>query len=1041
MQIKGITFTERELDIIACVMHLNGSKKIAQILGISPRTIEGHIQNVLHKIGVNSRENIKEKIEESSEVHFIKRRYIQIQIKSLFFEKLKQIKSQNEKQNISCILDSAKYKHLSEISSMLKEAGVRVLHQGVNGKNPENNFELVELNDKNIKFIKNVRSVKSKKVLICFDKKISNKYSVIYEANIIDNTIQDKKYESVFRILKILNPSLSSDGEISKFTQLRENLAKLKFEPIIENDKLTNCNKNFPWRKKMMMLLLLIMTAFVILFAAFYVSKNGVFPANNVQGVNFVLPNKNILLKREDINNKLDHIFKNKKEINIAILQGLGGAGKTTTARDYARSRNASVIWEVNAETKDSLLFGFENLAYLLCSDEVDKKELRHITGIKSKEKKEGKLLLFVQQKLKANQNWCLIFDNIEQINEISQYIPNDKEIWGIGRVIITTRNSNIASSNIILQKNIVDIGEITEQEKLKLFVNITKDLPYKTLHSEEDVKEFLVNIPSFPLDVSIAAHYLKDTGMQFGKYLKELESSKEEFTKLQESILKDASQYDKTRYNIVSLTLKKMMKSNSEFYDLYLLLGMVDSQDIPQELLFLYKSKYITNNFLRELHQNSLITNIQYKNDKSNEMDNMSLFSIHRSTQANILANAVNSLTDAKRKQETTKILEILQTYILREIDVENSIGLKNIVRHCKSLEDKENIIGSDQLLSIKNSLGIIYYYLGNDVIAKEILESNLDDNKQNGETALVLTHLGAIYRKLGQDYNQAARYLERAISIYDKISPHSPRKALALTHLGNTYRTLGDFAKAASALKNSVKIYHNTQGYYSGEARALGYLGVVYREQSNLEDAKTLLEKAVDIYKKQEYPKYSAVYAGTLAHLGITYRMLGEYDKAKEVLEDSLVIYEQIRPKDHPDIGRNIQNLGVIYGEIGNYTKAEELLVKSVADYEKNYGVSHIETGKVLNHIGRFYTLSKNYNKSEESLSRAKEILESKNHPESYRSYELLGDLYKKMNKSKEEIIENYNRSLELALKYFDKQSINVGRVKSKIKSNYIN
>ena len=161
----------------------------------------------------------------------------------------------------------------------------------------------------------------------------------------------------------------------------------------------------------------------------------------------------------------------------------------------------------------------------------------------------------------------------------------------------------------------------------------------------------------------------------------------------------------------------------------------------------------------------------------------------------------------------------------------------------------------------------------------------------------------------------------------------------------------------------------------------------------------------------------------------------MLGEYDKAKEVLEESLAIYEQIRPKDHPDIGRNIQNLGVIYGEIGNYKKAEELLVKSVKDYEKNYGTSHIETGKVLNHIGRFYTLSKNYNKSEESLNRAKDILESKNHPESYRSYELFGDLYLKMQKTKEDVIQNYQKSLQLALKYFDEESTNVQRLNDKI------
>ena len=268
---------------------------------------------------------------------------------------------------------------------------------------------------------------------------------------------------------------------------------------------------------------------------------------------------------------------------------------------------------------------------------------------------------------------------------------------------------------------------------------------------------------------------------------------------------------------------------------------------------------------------------------------------------------------------------------------------------------------------------------------------------------------------------------------TLIDTVYLYNPYPELG--YLGNTYRTLGEFTKAADALKTSVKIYSNNQGYYSGEARALGYLGVVYREQSSLQKAKTLLERAVDIYKKEEYPKYSAVYAGTLAHLGITYRMLGEHDKAKEVLEESLAIYEQIRPKDHPDIGRNIQNLGVIYGEIGNYKKAEELLVKSVVDYEKNYGISHIETGKVLNHIARFYTLSENYNKAEESLKRASQILESKNHPESYRSYELFADLYVERQKPEEEIIENYKKSLELALKYFDKQSTNVERIKSKI------
>ena len=161
---------------------------------------------------------------------------------------------------------------------------------------------------------------------------------------------------------------------------------------------------------------------------------------------------------------------------------------------------------------------------------------------IKDGTRRESRLLLFVQKQLKTVSNWFLIFDNIENVNEIASYIPQDKKVWGFGRVIITTRNANIENSDILNRENIINIGEIIATEKLQLFTNITKDLPYKTLHTEEETKDFLEKIPSFPLDVSIAAHYLKDTGMQYRNYIEELDSSKKEFTALQTSILKDTS-------------------------------------------------------------------------------------------------------------------------------------------------------------------------------------------------------------------------------------------------------------------------------------------------------------------------------------------------------------------------------------------------------------------------------------------------------------------------------------------------------------------
>ena len=47
-----------------------------------------------------------------------------------------------------------------------------------------------------------------------------------------------------------------------------------------------------------------------------------------------------------------------------------------------------------------------------------------------------------------------------------------------------------------------------------------------------------------------------------------------------------------------------------------------------------------------------------------------------------------------------------------------------------------------------------------------------NLNEDKEDNETALILTHLGAIYRKIGQDYQMAIDYLKKAIAIYNKIS-----------------------------------------------------------------------------------------------------------------------------------------------------------------------------------------------------------------------------------------------------------------------------
>ena len=1044
-QINDVIFTPREIDVIACIINVRGVKKIADILGISHRTVEGYIKTILRKISSNSQEGIKDFVEKSSQLVLIKQHYIDLLINKLFLSQIAKVAVKLKNKNISCIVNHAAKEKLEYIISCLKLANINITEKSSKIPINDSNQKIIAvLTEKHLLQLKQQEKVNNI-IFICFDKRLNDDFLQKFShIKIIDCSQNDQIYSAIFKIIELLAPNIDLNDSISSFNKQKNNVINLKIDLTTRSSNIDLEIKEKKVTRKTIMITTLISIVIigVILSITVLIYKNYYSPINI--SINFLLPNKKILLEREVITDQLDKIFTKPNEINIAVLVGVGGSGKTTIARNYANKQKSSIIWEINAETKKSLSLSFESLAYALCNNNADKQELRNILDIKEFANKDRQLLLFSQKQLKLLSKWFIIYDNVESFKDIFEYFPYNVEGWGNGRVIITTRDTTIKNSNYIDSPNVIVVDEISEKEKLELFKNIIGDSSPQLVRNQEAVEQFLENIPSFPLDVSIAAHYLRDTGMEYNQYLEEIKVPKKEFTELQTLILQDVNQYTKTRYNLVSLTLKNMIKSNPEFYDLALLIALLDSQDIPEELLVLYKNQYITTNFLRNLKKNSLITNVQYKNNDRKDIDNLTSFSIHRSTQINILADIIESLS-AKQKQELlSTILTNVQSYILRQIDLENSSGLKNFIRHCEVLSSKHDLLGREDLISINNVLGIIYYYLGNDKQAKNILEENLSSDKEDQETALILTHLGAIYRKIGQDYQMAINSLKKAIAIYDKISPDSVREGLALTHLGNTYRTLGDFQNAIEALQKSVNIYHKQSGYYAGEARALGYLGVAYREQGDLTKAKDLLEQAINLYNKEKYPKYSSVYAGTLAHLAITYRMMEKYGKAKNILEESVKIYKQIRPENHPDIGRNILNLGIIYGEIKENIKAKELLEKSLNDYENNYGKSHIETGKVLNHLGRFYILAKNYKGAEESLKRASGILQQNSHPESYRSFELLGDLYiskKQPLLNKEAARTNYNKSLELALKYFSENSINVNRVKGKINNLEIN
>jgi len=108
-------------------------------------------------------------------------------------------------------------------------------------------------------------------------------------------------------------------------------------------------------------------------------------------------------------------------------LSGLGGVGKTQTAVEYAyryRHKYHAVLW-VRADAREVLTSDFAALASLLRLPKQNEQNL-------------GRTLTAVKRWLIAMTRWLLIFDNVDDLRIINDFIPSPCR----GHVLLTTRTS-----------------------------------------------------------------------------------------------------------------------------------------------------------------------------------------------------------------------------------------------------------------------------------------------------------------------------------------------------------------------------------------------------------------------------------------------------------------------------------------------------------------------------------------------------------------------------------------------------------------------
>lgn len=557
--INGIKFTPREIDIISFIISGRSAKKTAAFLSISSKTVENYTHNIMLKLKCNSHENIIDFIEKAGKVTTIKQHYLFLCVQSAFEQKLQQVSSLVIQKSLSYLIIYEKHYDLfiEQLRKYFKCLGIEgIFRIKEEDKSLNDSFQSIDsqsiahclfvvspiqlkqlLIKESIKDVTLPQLLQNPKTITLVslgeesETEISQEIYETYCVGYIRFENSESYYFSFFDLLKRLFPKVALEKMISEFkeqyeTFIHDSSGKLSLAFALEGKELEP--KNYSLREKIEKIFIsnlkrkwiLISSSFSLFifctcFIIFNINRNSKNEAiksssfslsseiSTKSPITWNIPKQNIIFvgrKKllEDLHNKLHQNEKLETANNLAIsaCAGLGGIGKTQLVLQYIHHTKHPYTLKAwfHAENIDNLRTKYIEFA----------REL----GCKEEKITNENAIAYVKKWLTEHPGWLLIYDNVNNYNEIEPFLPEKG-----GHVILTTRYRRWP-----LNFKILPIDIMTEEEA----IDTIKSLIKRNIEREKnEAKQLVKNLGYLPLALSQAGSYIYQNRMNISEYLK----------------------------------------------------------------------------------------------------------------------------------------------------------------------------------------------------------------------------------------------------------------------------------------------------------------------------------------------------------------------------------------------------------------------------------------------------------------------------------------------------------------------------------------